>query len=72
MATRERSMRMAVMRTTVNPVINKRIPAPMNQASTNPDAIRIAEPKCSVRNNIIDYTRVVFGNINVFFANRLD
>ena len=66
------AMRMAVMRTTMNPIVIERVPSPINQTRTSPNAIHVTNPNIAIRDNIIDDTRIVFGNINVFFADRLD
>lgn len=66
------AMRMAVMRAAVYPIVIERIPAPVNETGPSPNAIHITQAETSVRNNVIDNTRVVFRNVHIFFANRLN
>ena len=65
-------MRMAVMRAAMHPIVIERIPAPINETSSSPNSIHITETNIPVRNNVIDNTRVVFRNVHIFFADRLD
>ena len=65
-------MRMAIMRTAMHPVIIERIPAPINETRTSPNAVHITEANVAVRNNVIDNTRIVFRDVHIFFADRLN
>ena len=60
------------MRATMHPIVIERIPAPVNKASASPYAIHITQADMAIRNNIINDTRVIFWDINVFFASRLN
>ena len=66
------AMRMAVMRAAMHPIVIERIPAPINKTSPSPNPIHITNPYIAIRDNIIDDTRIVVGNIHIFFADRLD
>ena len=74
MAARRRciAIRMAVMRAAMHPIVIERIPAPVNETGPSPNSIHITETNIPVRNNVIDNTRVVFRNVYIFFADRLD
>ena len=74
MVTRRRRVtsRMAVNRAAMHPVVNKRIPSPIDKPRPNPGAIRIAEANIACRSHVIDNSRVIFGNINIFLLNGLN
>ena len=65
-------MRMAIMRAAMHPVIIERIPAPINEARSSPNAVHITEANVAIRNNVINNTRIVFRDVHIFFANRLN
>jgi len=66
------AMRMAVMRAAMHPIIIERIPAPINKTSPSPNPIHIAQADIAIRNDVINDTRIIFGNIHIFFADRLN
>ena len=66
------TVRMAIMQAMVSPIVIERIPAPINKACPSPYTIHITQPDIAIGNNIINYTRVVFWNIHIFFTSRLN